>query len=63
MRHHTTNTIWVGLDVHSASITAAVLYGDDSQPEIVRLPGDLNATRKLFRKLATKGVPRACYEA
>ncbi len=63
MIQHTTNTIWVGLDVHSASITAAILHGDSPDPEIVRLPGDLNATRRLFRKLSAKGVPRACYEA
>jgi transposase len=30
---------------------------------VVRLPGDLNAARRLFRRLAEKGVPRACYEA
>ena len=63
MNQHTTNTIWVGLDVHSASITAAILHGDSPDPEIVRLPGDLNATRRLFRCLAAKGNPRACYEA
>jgi len=63
MIQHTTETIWVGLDVHSASITAAILHGDSPEPEVVRLPGDLNATRKLFRKLADRGVPRACYEA
>jgi len=63
MIQHTTNTIWVGLDVHSASITAAILHDDSPEPEIVRLSGYLNATRKLFRKLAKDGVPRACYEA
>ena len=63
MIHPTTNTIWVGLDVHQASITAAILHGDSPEPEIVRLPGDLNATRRFFRKLADTGVPRACYEA
>ena len=63
MIQHSTETIWVGLDVHSASITAAILHGDSPEPDVVRLPGDLNATRKLFRKLADRGVPRACYEA
>ena len=63
MIQHSTNTIWVGLDIHSRSITAAILHGDRPEPEIVRLPGDLNATRRLFRKLADRGVPRACYEA
>ena len=63
MRQYTPETIWVGLDVHQASITAAILYGDNPDPEIVRLPGDLNPTRRLFRRLAENGVPRACYEA
>jgi len=55
--------IWVGMDVHQASITAAVLHGDEQEPEVVRLPGDLNPARRLFRRLADKGIPRACYEA
>ncbi len=63
MRQYTPETIWVGLDVHQASITAAILYGDNPDPEVVRLPGDLNPTRRLFRHLAENGVPRACYEA
>ena len=63
MSQHTTNTIWVGMDVHQASITAAILHGDSLHPEIVRLPGDLNAARRLFRRLAARGHPRACYEA
>jgi transposase len=63
MSQHTTETIWVGMDVHQASITAAILRGDHPEPEVVRLPGDLNAARRLFRRLTNKGVPRACYEA
>ena len=63
MIQHSTETIWVGLDVHFRSITAAILHGDSPEPEIVRLPGDLQPTRRLFRRLAERGVPRACYEA
>jgi len=63
MIQHSTSTIWVGMDVHQASITAAILFGDRPEPEVVRLPGDLNAARRLFRRLAEQGVPRACYEA
>lgn len=63
MTQHTTEAIWVGLDVHQASITAAILHEDSVEPQVVRLPGDLNAARRLFRRLAEKGVPRACYEA
>jgi transposase len=51
------------MDVHQNSITAAILYGDSHYPEMVRLPGDLNAVRKLFRKLSLHGPVRSCYEA
>ena len=63
MRQDSIATIWVGMDVHQASVTAAILHGDSPEPEVVRLPGDLNATRRLFRRLAKRGAPRACYEA
>ena len=63
MNQDSTKTVWVGMDVHQASITAAILYGDEPEPEIVRLPGDLNPVRKLFRRLSKQGVVRGCYEA
>ena len=55
--------IWIGLDVHADSITAAILEGDSQDPEIITLSGDLMKVRRLFRRLAQKGTPRACYEA
>ncbi|MCA9726476.1 MAG: transposase, partial [Candidatus Eisenbacteria bacterium] len=55
--------IWVGLDVHKNSTTAAILEGETSEAQIVRLPADLNQLRKLFRKLSEKGTIRSCYEA
>jgi transposase len=55
--------IWVGLDVHVESITAAVLEGDGPEVEVIRLSGDLMKVRRLFRRLAKRGVVRACYEA
>jgi transposase len=55
--------IYVGLDVHLDSITAAVLDGDAQVPQVVKLSGDLMQTRRLFRRLAKKGPVRACYEA
>ncbi len=55
--------IWVGLDVHADSITAAILSGDSQEPEVITLSGDLMKVRRLFRRLAKKGTPRACYEA
>jgi len=63
MAQHGTDTIWVGMDVHQDSITAAVLFGQDNHPQIERLPGDLNAVRRLFRRLSKRGTPRSCYEA
>ena len=48
MEQYSTDEIWVGLDVHQSSITAAVLHGQTHDPEIVRMRGDLDAVRKLF---------------
>jgi hypothetical protein len=58
-----TQSIWIGLDVHAESITAAILVGDARDAEIVTLPGDLTKVRRLFRRLEKQGTPRACYEA
>lgn len=63
MEQYSTDQIWVGLDVHQSSITAAVLYGASHDPEVVRMRGDLNAVRKFFRRLSRDGTPRSCYEA
>lgn len=58
-----TQYIWIGLDVHAESITAAILEGESHDPEIVTLSGDLMKVRRLFRRLAVKAPVRACYEA
>lgn len=55
--------IWVGLDVHVESITAAILAGDGGEVEVVRLGGDLHKVRRLFRRLSRRGPVRSCYEA
>jgi len=55
--------IWVGLDVHKDSITAAVLEGDSTEAEVMRLPPDLAKIRKVFHRLAKRGRVQACYEA
>ena len=55
--------IWVGLDVHVESITAAILEGDSRDAEVVKLSGDLHKVRRLFRRLSQKGPIRSCYEA
>jgi transposase len=56
-------SIWIGLDVHADSITAAILVGEAKDAEVIQLPGDLQPVRRLFRRLAERGTPRACYEA
>jgi len=58
-----TKSTWVGLDVHQDSITAAILRDDSTQPEVVRLSGDLMKIRRLFRRLSAEGPVRSCYEA
>jgi len=63
MEQYSTDPIWVGLDVHQSSITAAILEGDAHEPEVIRMRSDLNAVRRLFRRLSKTGVPRSCYEA
>jgi transposase len=63
MSQSSTETLWVGLDVHQNSIPAAILAGDAQEPVIQRLSGDLNAARRLFRRLGKQGIPRVCYEA
>jgi transposase len=55
--------IWVGLDVHQESITAAIVEGDGQQPQVLKMSGDLVKIRRLFRRLSKKGTVRACYEA
>jgi len=57
------HTIYVGLDVHATSITAAIVHEHDQHAEVVELPSDLMKVRRLFRRLADKGPVRACYEA
>ena len=58
-----TQCTWIGLDVHLDSITAAILVGDATDAEVVRLSGDLMQVRRLFRRLAKNGPVRSCYEA
>jgi hypothetical protein len=58
-----TRMIWVGLDVHKNSTTAAILEDEAREGDVVRLSADLNELRRLFRRLAARGTVRACYEA
>ena len=51
------------MDVHQNSITMAYYLDHADKPQVVKLPGDLHAVRRQFRRLAALGTPRACYEA
>jgi transposase len=55
--------IWVGMDVHQESITAAILEGDSHEVQVLKMSGDLTKVRRLFRRLSKRGPVRACYEA
>lgn len=56
--------IWLGLDVHKDSITAAVFTGLASEPEAVeRLSADPTKLRRFVERLLQRGEVRACYEA
>ena len=55
--------IYVGLDVHLDSITAAIVEGDSENVSVRKLSGDLMKVRQLFRQVARKAPVRACYEA
>ena len=63
----TQSTIWVGLDVHKDSITAAIFECDEPRAEIQKLFSDLHKVRRLFRllprQLTTRGPVRSCCEA
>lgn len=63
MNQDTTTPIWVGLDVHRRSVTAAILRDTQETPEIIRLTGDVREVRRLFGRLRQSGDPRGCYEA
>jgi len=57
------NVTFVGLDVHSESITAAILSPGSDEPQVLKLPADMMKVRQLFIRLAEKAPVRACYEA
>lgn len=63
MSQYSTNPVWVGLDVHQSRVTAAVLHEGSDRPKVINLPGEVNAVRKLMRRLSKQGAPRSCYEA
>jgi transposase len=58
------SNLFLGLDVHKDSITAAVFVDRASEPERVdRLANDLHKLKRYFDRLAKRGTVQACYEA
>ncbi len=58
------SNLFLGLDVHKDSVTAAVFVGQAAEPERVeRLPNELHKLRRYFERLARRGTVHACYEA
>lgn len=55
--------IWVGLDVHKATIAVAVAKGEDAPRSVGTIPNDPDAVAKLMRKLGPLAQLRVCYEA
>jgi transposase len=57
------NTRFVGLDVHAATITAAVAEPDGEVCSVGTIPNRPEAVRKLVKKLGSAQTLRVCYEA
>jgi transposase len=56
--------LWVGLDVHKDTVTAAVFRNRDPEPlHVDRLPYDHRKIRRYVQRLQAQGTVRACYEA
>ena len=54
--------IWVGLDVHKATIPVAVTKGEEAPRSLGTIPNDPDAIAKLMRKLGPLAHLRVCYE-
>ena len=57
------STRFVGLDVHAASIAAAVAEPNGEIRSLGTIPHEPDAVRKLLRKLGPPDTLRVCYEA
>ena len=55
--------VWVGLDVHKVSISAAVIRPGRESTEATNLMPDDASVRKFFSHLGPAEALRACYEA
>jgi len=55
--------VWIGLDVHAASITLARLDGDSANAAVESFPNEPKVIKRVFGKLRKEGRLRVCYEA
>ena len=58
-----TITTWIGLDVHAESIAMARYDGDAPNPVTSEIPNDPKTIARTFKRLASEGRLRVCYEA
>ena len=64
MSSESASTIWLGWDVHKASVTSAVLRDGAPQAESVdRLPNALPKLERYVRRWQREGTVRVVYEA
>jgi transposase len=60
----TDSTLTVGMDVHKATISVAVLRGRSQVPEVEQvLPNDPRKVKRFFQRLVKEGPVVTCYEA
>ena len=64
MSSDSVSTIWIGWDVHKASVTSPVLRDGAAQAECVdRLPNALPKLERYVRRCQREGTVRVVYEA
>jgi transposase len=61
MQHR--DQVWMGLDVHKDSISAAILDDQDETPRIDGVASDPDAVRRLIERVGGRERLRVCYEA
>jgi transposase len=58
-----TTPIFLGLDVHKNTISAAVLRPGEDVPDVEKISSDEESVRRLIARLGNPRRLRACYEA
>jgi transposase len=58
-----TERIWVGLDVHAATISIATVAAGTAEPRVWEIPNDPKEIRRTFKRLGQGTELHCCYEA